>query len=72
MKNTDICRMCDNYATDAKCEIQADCAIMAVLRENADLKKQVANLQKELTDARIKMSYMINPNAIGNRNDMGW
>ena len=45
---------------------------MKVMDENAALKKQVKELMKELADAKLKMSYMVNPNVIGNRNDMGW
>ena len=45
---------------------------MNVMIENTALKKQVKELKKELAEAKLKMSYMVNPNAIGNRNDMGW
>lgn len=45
---------------------------MKMIDENAALKKQVRELEKELADAKLNMSYMVNPNAIGNRNDMGW
>mgnify|MGYP004583862903 FL=1 len=42
------------------------------MNENAALKKRVKELTKELADAKLNMSYMIDPNAIGDRNDMGW
>ena len=45
---------------------------MKIMDENAALKKQVKELKKELAEAKLNMSYMIDPNAIGNRNDMGW
>lgn len=72
MNKTEICQMCDNYSIDRRCDHSKDCKIMKVMDENAALKKQVKELMKELADAKLKMSYMVNPNAIGNRNDMGW
>lgn len=72
MNKTEICQMCDNYNVDARCDHREDCKIMKVIDENTALKKQVKELRKELSDAKLKMSYMVNPNAIGNRNDMGW
>lgn len=72
MNKTDICQMCDNYSAHTKCESEDDCKIMKIMNENAALKKQVKELTKELADAKLNMSYMIDPNAIGDRNDMGW
>lgn len=71
MNKTEICQMCDNYCVDARCDHSKDCKITAVI-ENTALKKQVKELRKELAEAKLKMSYRVNPNAIGNRNDMGW
>lgn len=65
MNKIDICKMCQEYDVEHKCEIEKDCKLISVLEENKKLKK-------ELSDTELKMSYMINPNAIGNRNDMGW
>lgn len=45
---------------------------ISALEENKKLKKEINSLKKKLSDTELKMSYMINPNAIGNRNDMGW
>lgn len=45
---------------------------ISVLEENKKLKKEVNSLKKKLSDTELEMSYMINPNAIGDRNDMGW
>lgn len=71
MNRTEICLMCNNYSVDTKCDHSKDCKIMNVMIENATLKKQVKELKKELENLKLKMSYMIDPNAIGNRNDMG-
>ena len=72
MNKTEICQMCDNYCVDERCDHSKDCKIMMVMDENTALKKRVRELRKELDDAKLKMSYMVNPNAIGNKNDMGW
>lgn len=39
MKKTDICRICDNYDTDRKCDYEDNCILMAMQRENVELKK---------------------------------
>lgn len=72
MSKTEICQMCDNYSVRTRCDNRKDCKIMKMIDENVALKKQVRELKKELADAKLKMSYMVNPCAIGNRNDMGW
>ena len=45
---------------------------ISVLEENKKLKEEINSLKKKLSDTQLEMSYMINPNAIGDRNDMGW
>mgnify|MGYP004686633677 FL=1 len=45
---------------------------ISVLEENKKLKEEIKSLKKKLSDTQLEMSYMINPNAIGDRNDMGW
>lgn len=72
MSKTEICQMCDNYSVRNECDQKKDCKIMKIMDENAALKKQVKGLKKELAEAKLNMSYMIDPNAIGDRNDMGW
>lgn len=72
MSKTEICQMCDNYSVRNKCDQKKDFKIMKIMDENAALKKQVKELKKELAEAKLNMSYMIDPNAIGDRNDMGW
>nr|DAZ72303.1 MAG TPA: hypothetical protein [Caudoviricetes sp.] len=64
--------MCQEYDIEHKCEMENSCKLISVLKENKELKKKVNSLKKELSDTELKMSYMINPNAIGSRNDMGW
>lgn len=64
--------MCEEYSTETRCENENSCKLMKLLRENQDLKQTVKKLRAELADARLNMSYMANPNAIDDRNDMGW
>lgn len=56
---------------DTKCEQRDNCKLMAVLKENRALKKKVSRLKHQLDESELKRSYMINPNAIGDRHDMG-
>ena len=71
MKQKEICQICENYSIDAKCDIEDSCKIAVLVRENKELKAKIKTLQKENEDLRIKMSYMVNPNALGNRHEMG-
>lgn len=68
----DICRMCTEYDEQRECEAKANCPLMEIYLENGALRRWLATTRKELEDTKLKMSYMINPNAIGERNDMGW
>ena len=72
MTEKEVCLMCENYSEDTKCDQQDSCKLMAVLKENRKLKKKVSQLKRQLDESELKRSYMVNPNAIGYRNDMGW
>ena len=63
--------MCENYSEDTKCEQRDNCKLMAVLNENMELKKKVSRLKQQLDESELKRSYMINPNAMCDRHDMG-
>lgn len=71
MTEKELCLMCENYSEDTKCEQRDNCKLMAVLNENMELKKKVSRLKQQLDESELKRSYMINPNAIGDRHDMG-
>ena len=58
--------MCENYSEDTKCDQHDSCKLMAVLKENRELKKKVSQLKHQLDESEV------NPSAIGYRNDMGW
>lgn len=65
MTEHELCNMCTEYAKGTKCDNRETCKLLGIIKENKALKKEISELKH-------KMSYMINPNAIGNRNDMGW
>ncbi|MED9905262.1 MAG: hypothetical protein UFG06_13915 [Lachnospiraceae bacterium] len=64
MRDIKLCEMCTEYSKDIKCENKDNCKLLAIVRENRTLKKENADL-------RLEMSYMVNPNAIGDRHEMG-
>lgn len=64
MTRKELCNMCMDYAKGAKCDNQDKCKLLAVIKENKALKKEIADL-------KLKMSYMVNPNAIGDCHEMG-
>lgn len=72
MTEKEACLMCENYSEDTKCDQKDSCKLMAVLKENRALKKKVSQLKHQLDESELKRSYMVNPSAIGYRNDMGW
>lgn len=49
MDKTNLCRICDNYIIDQKCDIEDKCILMSIQKENIELKKQVVELKKKLT-----------------------
>ena len=64
--------MCQEYDIEHKCEMENSCKLISVIKENKELKKKVNSLRNELSNTKLKMSYMINPSIISSRNDMGW
>ena len=72
MTEKEVCLMRENYSEDTKCDQHDSCKLMAVLKENRVLKKKVSQLKHRLDESELKRSYMVNPSAIGYRNDMGW
>lgn len=64
MTQKNLCNMCNNYSVDNECELKNSCELMAILKENEKLKEENNKLS-------WKMSYMIDPNAIGNKTDRG-
>ena len=67
----EICEMCENYSVDTECEDESRCKIAELVKENNRLKAEVKRLKTENSNLQLKMSYMHDPNAIGDRHEMG-
>lgn len=73
MTKKEICEMCEEYNAEVKCDHEEKCKIISVLKENNKLKKENRELKKQIAELKIEKSYMINSNALGDRNNqMGW
>lgn len=57
------CEICEMYVKGENCE-QTNCPVAKLKAENERLNDENRKLRNE-------MSYMINPNAIGDRHEMG-
>lgn len=71
MTKKELCNMCNEYSTDTKCEMESDCKLLKIVEENKSLKDECKQLKKQISDFKIQMSYMTDPNAIGDRHEMG-
>ena len=72
MTEKELCNMCTEYSQDVKCENKSTCKLLNVVRENKRLIEENKKLKKEVYKLRVKASYMTDPNAIGDRKEMGW
>lgn len=61
----ELCTMCKDYEKNKKCKNKDTCKLLKIINENKSLKNENSKL-------KLNMSYMINPNTIGEKNDMGW
>ena len=52
MNKKDICELCTEYSADEKCESEDECVLIALWKENRDLKEKIKNLEKELQEAK--------------------
>lgn len=71
MIEKEVCLMCENYSEDTKCDSMIAVSSGGAKRESGT-KKKVSQLKRQLDESELKRSYMVNPSAIGYRNDMGW
>lgn len=65
-----VCKYCENYIAGIKCD-NINCDLKKLEKENTVLKKKNKELKKQVEDLKLEKSYMINPNAIGDRHEMG-
>lgn len=80
-----VCEMCEVYMTDTECDLKPDCPAAGIIKELKEAREQIERLEKQVKDRdanirklkkqvddlRLEKSYMINPNAIGDRHEMG-
>jgi len=67
MLKKEVCSLCTEYDFKHKCAVEKNCKLISLWKENKELKNELSKTKKKLDVAEAKMSYMINPNAIGNR-----
>lgn len=69
----ELCGMCNDYSIDYECEKKDSCRLLSIVRDNKKLSKENKELKKNIKDLESKISYMVNPNSLGDRNgQMGW
>ena len=75
-----ICRICEEYIENERCEKAEDgsCQIAVIANQLMEAREKIkqrdlelAKLREQLADAKIQMSYMVNPQEIGDRCEMG-
>ena len=62
-KEINPCIICENFMTWVECDLD-NCPV-------ALYKKEMESLRREVERLRREMSYMSNPNEIGDRHEMG-
>ena len=71
MTQKQLCQMCNEYSVDHKCDNEVECKLLKIIKENDSLKQECKMLKEQIRDLKIKNSYMVDPNAIGDRHEMG-
>lgn len=57
MKRIELCRMCTEYSTDTRCEVD-NCSLQEILTENAVLKNENATLRDKVKLLEHKISSL--------------
>lgn len=65
MTNNELCKMCTEYSTETKCDHKNDCKLLGILRENRQLKEELREIKKELSDLQIRKSWEDYPEMMG-------
>ena len=73
--NGTICKECPFFTTSAKCVNDAMQAALDLINrqeaEKAELQREIASYKSEIENLKLEMSYMKNPNTIGDSHEMG-
>ena len=62
------CIECPLYDTEGNCKISLTICCLNTINQ---LQKDVADKNEEINKLKREMSYMVSPNTIGNRHEMG-
>jgi hypothetical protein len=65
MTEKEICKICDNYDVDTKCDFKDKCKLIALVRENRKLKTELKAVKKELTELKSIRSWELYPDRMG-------
>ena len=65
MTDKELCNMCTEYSTETKCDHKNDCKLLGILRENRQLKEELRETKKELSDLQIRKSWDDYPEMMG-------
>ncbi len=65
MTNNELCSMCTEYSIETKCDHKDDCKLLGILRENRQLKEELRETKKELSDLQIRKSWEDYPEMMG-------
>lgn len=65
MTEKEICKLCDNYAVDIKCDFKDKCNLIALVRENNILKAELIAVKKELAELKSIRSWELSPDRMG-------
>lgn len=65
MTDKELCSMCTEYSTETKCDHKNDCKLLGILKENRQLKEELRETKKELSDLQIRKSWEDYPEMMG-------
>ena len=65
MTEKEICKLCDNYDVDIKCDLKDSCKLISLVRENKNLKEELRTVKRELADLKSIRSWELSPDRMG-------
>lgn len=65
MNKKELCEMCMDYDVTVKCGNEESCKLLAILKENKKLKKELREAKKERDELASWKSWTLNPDMMG-------
>lgn len=65
MTEKEICKLCNNYAVDIKCDFKDKCKLIALVKENKNLKLELRTVKKDLAELKTIRSWELSPERMG-------